>query len=165
MSLCCLFTCTSGFPGLLATFILTDGWMDGWMDGMDGRSTFFFLAHISKTTWYFFIMVSDPHNICFYTSFGIFAEKKSECSFFQEISPKSKIPFFSKIFSRIFQISRKLLNIFSSLFLVPLEDILRHILKKISKKKSNFIFVKKFRNFFFLRQKFWPNKIYKGFPL
>ena len=31
------FSNTSGFPGLLATFILTDGWMSGWMDGwMDG---------------------------------------------------------------------------------------------------------------------------------
>ena len=108
-------------------------------------------------------MVSDPHNICFYTSFGIFAEKKSECSFFQKISPKSKIPFFSKIFSRIFQISRKLLIIFSSLFLVPLEDILRHLLKKISKKKSNFIFVKKFRNFFFLRKNFGRKKFAKDF--
>ena len=89
--------------------------------------------------------------------------KKSEWSFFQKISPKSKIPFFSKIFSRIFQISRKLLNIFSSLFLVPLEDILRHLFKKISKKKSNFIFVKKFRNFFFLRKNFGRKKFTKDF--
>ena len=107
-------------------------------------------------------MVSDPHNICFYTSFGIFAEKKSECSFFQKISPKSKTPFFSKFFSRICQISRKLLNIFSSLFLVPLEDLLRHLLKK-NKKKLNFIFVKKFRNFFFLRKNFGRKKITKDF--
>ena len=62
MSLCCFFTETSGFPGLLATFILTDG-MDGmgWMgwDGMDGMGwdgmdgmvgPLFFLAHILKTT-------------------------------------------------------------------------------------------------------------------
>ena len=108
-------------------------------------------------------MVSDPHNICLYTSFGIFAEKKSECSFFQKISPKSKIPFFSKNFSRIFQISRKLLNIFSSLFLVPLDDILRHLLKKKIKKKSNFIFVKKFRNFFFLRKNFGRKKEFLKF--
>ena len=98
-------------------------------------------------------MVSDPHNICFYTSFGIFAEKKSECSFFQKISPKSKIPFFSKIFSRICQISRKLLNIFSSLFLVPLEDILRHLLKKILK-KIEFYFCQKISQLFFLRKNF-----------
>ena len=107
-----------------------DGW-DGWdgMDGMDGMGWmgwsvhFFFWAHILKTTKYFFIIVSVPLNRGLCTSFGIFGKKNSECSLFQKGSPKSKSTFFPKIFKRIYQISQKLLNIFSSLFLVPLEEI------------------------------------------
>ena len=50
VSLCGLFSKTSGFPGLLATFILKEGWdgMDGkgWMgwDGWDGWSVHFFFG-------------------------------------------------------------------------------------------------------------------------
>ena len=68
MSVSCFFTHTSGFSGLLATFILTEGWdgvdgMDGMggMDGMDGMvGQLFFFAHILKTTTYFFLIVSVP---------------------------------------------------------------------------------------------------------
>ena len=49
MSVSCFFTNTSGFPGLLATFILTDGWWmgDGWMgDGWVMGRTFIFLFYL-----------------------------------------------------------------------------------------------------------------------
>merc|ERR1712035_264027 len=44
MSVSCFFTYTSGFPGLLATFILTDGSVmgDGWVIGR----TFIFLFYL-----------------------------------------------------------------------------------------------------------------------
>ena len=120
MSVCRLFTKTSGFPGLLATFILTgDGW-DG-MDGMDGRSTFFLGPYLEN---YFIIFLNCFSSLkyMFLHIFWNIRGKKSECSFFQNISPKSTTTFFSKNFSRISQISQKLLNNFFSLFLVPTEE-------------------------------------------
>ena len=60
MSVSCLFTKTSGFPGLLATFILTDEWdgMGGWM-GWVGF-IFFGFVYFSKTTSYIILIVSGP---------------------------------------------------------------------------------------------------------
>ena len=62
MSVSYFFTNTSGFPGLLATFILTDGWMDGWMDGWDGwvGLLFFCFTYFSKTTLYIILIVFGP---------------------------------------------------------------------------------------------------------
>ena len=104
-----------------------DGW-DGWMDGvdgvdgwMDGRSTFFFGPYLEN----YFIIFLNCFSSLKYMFLHIFWNvrgKKSECSFFQNISPKSTTIFFSKIFSRISRISRKLLNNFFSLFLVPTEE-------------------------------------------
>ena len=92
-------------------------------------------------------------------------KKKSECSLFQKISPKSKSPFFVKIFARISRISRKLLNIFFSLFLVPLVEVLRHVLEHSKKNKSEIFPIKKFRNFWFSEKNIGRQQIYKGFPL
>ena len=53
MSVSCLFTKTSGFPGLLATFILTGGWVkDGWVMMGDGWVGLLFsgFVYFSKTT-------------------------------------------------------------------------------------------------------------------
>ena len=80
-----------------------DGWKEGCM--VDGSVLFFFFAHILKTIWYFFLIVSGSLKRWFSTYFGIFSEKKSKCYFFQKISPKSNIPF-----------SRKVLQVFLKFF-------------------------------------------------
>ena len=114
----------------LRFFILTEGWdgvdgMDGMggMDGMDGMvgQLFFFCPYL-ENYYIFFLNCFSSLKYMFLHIFWNIRRKKSECSFFQNISPKSTTTFFSKIFTRISQISRKLLNIFSSLFLVPLEE-------------------------------------------
>ena len=89
-------------------------------------------------------------------------KKKSECSLFQKISPKSKSPFFVKIFARISRISRKLLNIFFSLFLVPLVEVLRHVLEYSKKNKSEIFPIKKFRNFWFSGKKSCEKTSFSG---
>merc|ERR1712212_1017514 len=75
----------------------------------------FFLAHILKTTSYFSQLFHFPQ-IYVSAHFLEYSRKKSECSFFQNISPKSTTTFFSKIFSRISQISRKLHKNFFKIF-------------------------------------------------
>ena len=98
------------------------GWDGMGWDGMDGRATFFFCPYLKNCSILF-------HNcfrsflMMFFHIFWNILRKKSECSLFQKISPKSTPPFFVKIFARISQISRKLLDIFSSLFLVPLVEV------------------------------------------
>ena len=102
-----------------------DGWMGwmGWMgwDGMVGQ-LFFFCPYLENYLILF-------HNcfrsflIMFFHIFWNILRKKSECSLFQKMSPKSTPPFFAKMFTRIFQISRKLLDIFFSLFLVPQVEV------------------------------------------
>ena len=90
-------------------------------DGMDGRSTFFFGPYLEN----YYIICLNCFRSLKYIFLHIFCNicgEKSECSFFQNISPKSTTTFFSKIFTRISQISRKLLNFFFSMFLVPLEE-------------------------------------------
>ena len=101
--------------------IFIDGRMDGWMDGMDGRSTFFFGPYL-ENYYIIFLNCFISLKYMFLHIFWNIRGKKSECSFFQNISPKSTTIFFSKIFSRISRISRKLLNNFFSLFLVPTEE-------------------------------------------
>ena len=96
------------------------GWM-GWMgwDGMVGP-LFFSGPYLEN---YFIIFVncfSSLKYMCLHIFWNI-GRKISECSIFENISPKSTT-FFSKIFKRISQFSRKLLNIFSSLCLVLLTE-------------------------------------------
>merc|ERR1711863_86730 len=106
MSVSCLFTKTSGLPGLLATFILTEGWM-GWMgwDGMDGRSTFFFGQYLGNYYIIFFYCFSSLKYMDLHIFWNI-RRKKSEYSFFQNISPKSSPTFFSKIFQGFLNFSK-----------------------------------------------------------
>merc|ERR1712055_1278065 len=107
----------------------------GWMGG---RATFFFGRYLEN----YFILYHNCFRSFLMMFFHIFwniLRKRSECSLFQKISPKSKSPFFMKVFARISRISRKLLNIFFSLFLVPLVEVLRHVLKN-SKKKNRIFF-------------------------
>jgi len=82
-------------------FLLTEGWM-GWMGWMDGRSTFFFGPYLENYYIIFFNCFSSLKYMDLHIFWNI-RRKKSEYSFFQNISPKSSPTFFSKIFSRISQ--------------------------------------------------------------
>ena len=105
-----------------AFFFARNFYIDGWggMDGMvvDGRSTIF-LAHILKTTCYFFLTVSGPLDRGFSKSFAIFSEKNRNVLFSKKICQNKKNPFFFLIFISFSQISRKLLKFFSDWFWSP----------------------------------------------
>merc|ERR1711872_145026 len=95
------------------------GWM-GWMGW--SVNFFFFYCPYLENYYIFFLNCFSSLKYMFLHIFWNIRRKKSEYSFFQNISPKSSTTFFSKIFFKDFSISRKLLNIFFSLFLVPLEE-------------------------------------------
>ena len=109
--------------------------IDGWWDGMGwgGRSTFFFGPYLEN---YFIIFLNCFRSLkyLFLHIFWNIREKKSECSFFQKISSKSGVDFFFDFLNINSQISRKQLDIFFWLFLVPSEEFLRHLLRKNQKK-------------------------------
>ena len=120
-----------GVPGAPADFFY---WrMDG-VDGWDGWSVhFFFFCPYLKN--YYIIFLNCFRSLkCFCTFFCNIREKKWECSFFQKISPKSGVGFFFDFLNTNSQISRKQLDIFFWLFLVPSEEFLRHLLRKNQKK-------------------------------
>ena len=84
------------------------GW-DGW-DGMVGP-LFFFGPYLEN---YFIIFLNFFSSLkyMFLHFFWNIREKKSECSFFQKISPKSGVGFFLDFLNKNSQISRKQLDIF-----------------------------------------------------
>ena len=120
-SLCCLFTHATGYQAPPPIFLLTEGWM-GWdgMDGMgwDGRSTFFFGPYL-ENYYIIFLNCFSSLKYMFLHIFWNIRRKKSEYSFFQNISPKSSTTFFSKIFSRISQFLENYSIYFSHCFWSP----------------------------------------------
>merc|ERR1712198_227709 len=102
------------------------GWM-GW------SVNFFFFAHILKTTIYFFLIVSVPSNICFCTSFGIFAEKNRNILFFKIFRQNHRLLFFRKIFQGFLNFSKNTRYIFLIVF-GPLRRMIRTSFEKKSKK-------------------------------
>ena len=82
--------------------------------------------------------------------------------FFKNFRQNRGLVFFFDFMNINSQISRKQLNIFFWLFLVPSEDFLRHLLRK-NKKKTIFKFFKKCRTFQFLGI-FRQFSILKGIP-
>ena len=139
MSLCCLFTSATGYQAPPPIFYWR---MDG-MDGMDGMGwdgmvgpLFFFGPYLEN---YFIIFLNCFRSLkyLFLHIFWNIREKKSECSFFQKISSKSGVDFFFDFLNINLQISRKQLDIFFWLFLVPSEEFLRHLLRK-NPKNNNF---------------------------
>ena len=94
MSVSCLFTKTSGFPGLLATFILTDG-MDGmgWMVG----PLFFFGPYLEN----YYIIFLNYFSSLKYMDLKYFLEysrKKIGMFFFSKTSAKIGGRFFFSTF-------------------------------------------------------------------
>merc|ERR1711933_261017 len=89
-----------GVPGAPADF---DGRVDG-MDGMGGmvRQLLFFCPYLENYSIVFLSCFSSLKYMFLHIFWNIL-RKKSEYSFFQNISPKSSTTFFSKIFSRISQ--------------------------------------------------------------
>ena len=76
------------------------------------------------------------------------SEKKNRNIFFSK--KFEQLFFLRKInFTKISQVSRKPLNIFNSLFFVPLEKVLRHLLENSEKKNRNILFSKNFEQLFF----------------
>ena len=127
---------------------------------MDGRSTFFFGPYLENYSILFHNCFRSFLMMFFHIFWNILRKKIGMFSFSKNFA-KINTPFFVKIFARISQISRKLLNIFSSLFLVPLEDVLRHLLKYSKKNKSEIFPIKKFRNFWFSgKKKLWKNFLF-----
>ena len=98
MSLCCLFTSATGYQAPPPIFLLTEGWM-GW----DGWSVHFFFGPYLENYYIIFLNCFSSLKYMFLHIFWNIRRKKSEYSFFQNISPKSSPTFFSKIFSRISQ--------------------------------------------------------------
>ena len=83
--------------------IFIDG-RDGW-DGMGwmGWSVHFFFCPYLENYYIIFLNCFSSLKYMFLHIFWNIRRKKSEYSFFQNISPKSSPTFFSKIFSRISQ--------------------------------------------------------------
>ena len=104
----------------------------GWMDGMVGP--LFFFGPYLENYYIIFLNCSRSLKYLFLHIFWNIREKKSECSFFQKISSKSGVDFFFDFLNINSQISRKQLDIFFWLFLVPSEEFLRHLLRKNQKK-------------------------------
>ena len=104
------------------------------------RKFFQGFLNFSKTTRYIFLIVFGPLRRVIKTSFEKKIKKKNRFFFCQKISHV----FFLRIFTRISQISRKLLTTFSWLFLS-----LWRVRTTSFGKIIDFFFVKKFRKFFF----------------
>merc|ERR1712212_377301 len=105
-----------------------DGWM-GWM-----VAQLFFFGPYLENYFIIFLNCFSSLKYMFLHTFWNIRGKKSECSFFQKASPKSGVGFFFDFLNTNSQISRKQLKIFFRLFLVPSEEILRHLLRKNQKK-------------------------------
>merc|ERR1712198_542201 len=117
------------------------GWM-GW------SVNFFFFAHILKTTIYFFLIVSVPSNICFCTSFGIFAEKNRNILFFKIFRQNHRLLFFRKIFQGFLNFSKNTRYIFLIVF-GPLRRVKKTSFEKKIKKKIEYYFCQKISQVFF----------------
>ena len=138
-------------PFLTPAIFYIDGWMDGWMDGWS--INFFFFDHILETTQYFFSILSVPLNICFCTSFDIFWKKKTECFFFQKISPKSRFRFF-RIFFFNFSNFSKTTQYFFPIAFGPLRRDFKTSFKKFCEKKIEIFCTQKIsHNLFFFAKK------------
>ena len=124
MSVSCFFTNTSGFPGLLATFILTDGM--GW-DGM--VAPLFFFGPYLKNYYIIFLNRFRFLKYMFLHIFWNIRGKKLEFSFFQNIARKWGVGFFFDYLIINSQISRKQLDIFFWLISLPSENFLKHLRK------------------------------------
>ena len=73
------------------------------IDGWDGWSVHFFFGPYLENYFIIFLNCFSSLKYMFLHIFWNILRKKSEYSFFQNISPKSSTTFFSKIFSRISQ--------------------------------------------------------------
>ena len=127
-----------------------DGWMDGWMDRWMVAQLFLFGPYLENYLIIFLNCFSSLKYM-FQQFFWNIRGKKSECSFFQKASPKSGVGFFFDFLNTNSQISRKQLDIFFWLFLVPSEEILRYLLRKNQNKNQFLNFSKNFAQFDFLR--------------
>ena len=108
------------------------------MDGWDGQ--LFFCPYLES---YLILFITFSSSFWGFSHLSEYSRKKIVIFFFQNISLQSKIPFFAKFFSRLSQIYRDLVCIFSSVF-GPLR-----VMKTSfgNYKKMDIFVIKKFRNF------------------
>ena len=92
--------------------------------------------------------------------FWIFAKKNRNVLFFKIFRPNKQPPFSWKFLKGFLKFLENYSIYFPHCF-CPLRRVIKTSFEKKSKKKSNFIFVKKFRKFFF--DEIW--KIFKGISL
>ena len=122
------------------------GWVDGW-------SLNFFFGQYLENNFIFFLNYFISLKYMFLHIFWNIRGKKSECSFFQKASPKSGVGFFFDFLNTNSQISRKQLDIFFWLFLVPTEEFWGHFLELSELEKSENFPLKNRLTFFFLWKK------------
>ena len=165
MSLCCLFTYTCAFPGLLATFILTDDGMDGmgWM----GWSVHFFFGPYLENYFIIFLNCFSSLKYMFQQFFLEYSRKKIGMFFFSKSFAKIGGWFFFRLFEHKFANFSKTTWYFFLIVFGPLRRDFKTSSAKKSKKKSIFKFFKKFRTiqFFTIFCHFSILKVLKWFLL
>jgi len=91
--------------------------------------------------------------------------KKIGMFFFSKNFAKIKNPFFFENFFKNLSNFSKTTQYFFLIIFGPLRRHIKTSFKKKFKKKIEFYFCQKISQLFFFEEKFWPKKIYKGFPL
>merc|ERR1712030_237708 len=97
------------------------GWM-GWVGWMGWSVNFFFFCPYLENYYIFFLNCFSSLKYMFLHIFWNIRRKKIGIFFFSKYFAKIIDYFFFENFFKDFSISRKLLDIFFSLFLVPLEE-------------------------------------------
>ena len=126
-----------GSQARCANFIQTGGWM-GW------SGNFFFLAHISKTTRYFFQTGSYTFKMCFKIFFAKNSKNLKKIRFFKNFRQNRGLVFF-RFFEHKFANFSKTTWYFFLIVFGPLRRLFKTSSAKNSKKKTIFKFFKKFR--------------------
>merc|ERR1711984_70320 len=121
----------------------------GW-DGMgwNGWSVHFFFSPYLENYFIIFLNCFSSLKYMFLHIFGIFAEKNRNILFFKIFRQNHQPLFSRKFFQGLLNFSKTTRYIFLIVF-GPLRRVIKTSFEKKSKKKSNFIFIKKFRKFFF----------------
>ena len=111
------FSSRHGVPGVPASLYWRMGGM-GW-DGMGWSPNLFFLAHISKTTWYFFQTVSYTFRTCFKIFFPKNSKKLKKITFFKNCRQNRGLVFFPLFQTLICKFLENNLIFFSNRFWSP----------------------------------------------
>ena len=106
---------------------------------VDGSVLFFFFAHILKTIWYFFLIVSGSFKRWFSTYFGIFLEKKRNVIFFKKFLRNQTSLFHGKFYKYFSNFSKTTQSFFPIVF-DPLRKVAQDSFCTKKQKSKNFAF-------------------------